>query len=51
MHVHVSANTDVAANTAKVGYTEAAVSANTDVAANTAKVGYTQMQQYQPIQM
>ncbi|MDB2555739.1 DUF1566 domain-containing protein, partial [Flavobacteriaceae bacterium] len=35
------ANTDVAANTAKVGYTEAAVSANTDVAANTAKVGYT----------
>ena len=31
----------VAANTAKVGYTEAAVSANTDVAANTAKVGYT----------
>ena len=38
----VSANTDVAANTAKVGYTEAAVSANTDVAANTAKVGYTE---------
>jgi len=33
---------DVAANTAKVGYTEAAVSANTDVAANTAKVGYTE---------
>jgi hypothetical protein len=32
----------VAANTAKVGYTEAAVSANTDVAANTAKVGYTE---------
>ena len=31
----------VAANTAKVGYTEAAVSANTDVAVNTAKVGYT----------
>jgi len=31
----------VAANTAKVGYTEAAVSANTDVAANSAKVGYT----------
>ena len=30
----------VAANTAKVGYTEAAVSANTDVAVNTAKVGY-----------
>jgi hypothetical protein len=38
----VSANTDVAANTAKVGYTEALVSANTDVAANTAKVGYTE---------
>jgi hypothetical protein len=37
----VSANTDVAANTAKVGYTDALVSANTDVAANTAKVGYT----------
>jgi hypothetical protein len=32
----------VAANTAKVGYTEALVSANTDVAANTAKVGYTE---------
>jgi hypothetical protein len=32
----------VAANTAKVGYTEAAVSANTDVAANTAKVGYSE---------
>jgi hypothetical protein len=32
----------VAANTAKVGYTEAAVSANTDVVANTAKVGYTE---------
>ena len=32
----------VAANTAKVGYTEAAVSANTDVAANTLKVGYTE---------
>jgi hypothetical protein len=32
----------VAANTLKVGYTEAAVSANTDVAANTAKVGYTE---------
>jgi hypothetical protein len=38
----VSANTDVAANTAKVGYTEELVSANTDVAANTAKVGYTE---------
>ena len=37
-----SANTAVAANTAKVGYTEAAVSANTDVTANTAKVGYTE---------
>jgi hypothetical protein len=37
----VSANTDVAANTAKVGYTDALVSANTDVAANTAKVGVT----------
>ena len=32
----------VAANTAKVGYTEELVSANTDVAANTAKVGYTE---------
>ena len=32
----------IVANTAKVGYTEAAVSANTDVAANTAKVGYTE---------
>ena len=32
----------VAANTAKVGYTEALVSANTDVTANTAKVGYTE---------
>ena len=31
----------VAANTAKVGYTEELVSANTAVAANTAKVGYT----------
>jgi hypothetical protein len=38
----VSANTAVAANTTKVGYTEAAVSANTAVAANTAKVGYTE---------
>jgi hypothetical protein len=38
----VSANTDVAVNTAKVGYTEALVSSNTDVAANTAKVGYTE---------
>jgi hypothetical protein len=37
----VSANTDVAANTAKVGYTEELVSANTDVAANTAKVSVT----------
>ena len=37
----VSANTDVAANTAKVGYTEALVSANTDVVANTAKTGIT----------
>ena len=37
----VSANTDVAANTLKVGYTEVLVSANTDVAANTLKVGYT----------
>ena len=33
----------VAANTAKVGYTEALVSANTDVTANTAKVGYTEV--------
>jgi hypothetical protein len=32
----------VAANTAKVGYTEALVSANTDVAANKLKVGYTE---------
>ena len=32
----------VAANTAKVGYTEELVSANTAVAANTAKVGYTE---------
>ena len=32
----------VAANTAKVGYTEALDSANTDVTANTAKVGYTE---------
>ena len=32
----------VAANTAKVGYTEELVSANTDVVANTAKVGYTE---------
>ena len=32
----------VAANTAKVGYTDELVSANTDVAANTAKVGYTE---------
>ena len=32
----------IVANTAKVGYTEAAVSANTDVAANTLKVSYTQ---------
>jgi len=31
----------VAANTAKVGYTDALVSANTDVVANTAKVGIT----------
>ena len=31
----------ITANTAKVGYTEAAVSANTDVVANTAKVGIT----------
>jgi hypothetical protein len=37
----VSANTAVAANTAKVGYTEVLVSANTAVVANTAKVGYT----------
>ena len=37
----VSANTDVAANTAKVGYTEVLVSANTDVVANTAKIGIT----------
>jgi len=33
--------TAIVLNTAKIGYTEAAVSANTDVAANTAKVGYT----------
>jgi hypothetical protein len=33
---------NVAANTAKVGYTEEAVSANTAVAANTLKVSYTQ---------
>ena len=39
----VSANTAVAANTAKVGYTEALVSADTAVAANTAKVGYTEV--------
>ena len=32
----------IVANTAKVGYTEAAVSANTSVAANTLKVSYTQ---------
>ena len=32
----------VAANTAKVGYTDALVSAHTDVAANTVKVGYTE---------
>jgi hypothetical protein len=38
----VSANTDVVANTSKVGYTEALVSANTDVVANTSKVGYTE---------
>ena len=31
----------IVANTAKVGYTEAAVSANTDVVANTAKTGIT----------
>ena len=31
----------IAANTDKVGYTEALVSANTDVVANTLKVGYT----------
>ena len=40
----VSANADVAANTAKVGYTEALVTANIAadllVAANTAKVSY-----------
>jgi hypothetical protein len=34
--------TAIALNTAKVGYTEAAVSANTAVAANTSKVGYTE---------
>jgi len=34
----------VAANTAKVGYTEELVSANTDVAANTLKVGITAQQ-------
>lgn len=33
---------EIIANTAKVGYTEAAVSANTDVATNTLKVSYTQ---------
>jgi uncharacterized protein (TIGR02145 family) len=32
---------EIAANTLKVGYTDALVSANTDVAANTAKVGVT----------
>jgi len=32
---------EIAANTLKVGYTEALVSANTDVVANTAKVGLT----------
>jgi hypothetical protein len=32
----------IAANTAKVGYTDELVSANTDVAANTLKVGYTE---------
>jgi hypothetical protein len=40
----VSANTAVAANTAKVGYTEVLVSANTAVAANTAKAGITTAQ-------
>jgi len=43
LYANTSSDTEaVAANTAKVGYTEAAVSANTDVAANTAKVGYTE---------
>jgi hypothetical protein len=42
LYANTSSDTEaVAANTAKVGYTEAAVSANTDVAANTAKVGIT----------
>jgi hypothetical protein len=40
----VSANTDVAANTLKVGFTEALVSANTDVGVNTSKVGITAQQ-------
>jgi hypothetical protein len=42
LYANTSSDTEaVAANTAKVGYTEALVSANTDVAANTAKVGIT----------
>jgi hypothetical protein len=42
LYANTSSDTEaVAANTAKVGYTEALVSANTDVAANTAKVGVT----------
>jgi len=43
LYANTSSDTEaVAANTAKVGYTEALVSANTDVAANTAKIGYTE---------
>jgi len=43
LYANTSSDTEaVAVNTAKVGYTEAAVSVNTDVAANTAKVGYTE---------
>jgi hypothetical protein len=43
LYANTSSDTEaVAANTAKVGYTEALVSANTDVAANTLKVSYTQ---------
>ena len=43
LYANTSSDTEaVAANTVKVGYTEALVSANTDVASNTAKVGYTE---------
>ena len=45
LYAKTSSDTEaVAANTAKVGYTEALVSANTAVAANTAKVGITSAQ-------